>query len=130
MDFSYAGPQSTRVSQMIADKTMQVGDIHTYLELFGRLFIDLIPNVVLVADKVDREGNLYTGFNTEETPTIVEAAAFHDGIVIVQANEIVDKVPRVDIPAGWVDVVIPADKPYQLEPLFTRDPKQLVNCKF
>jgi len=36
MDFSFAGPQSTRVSQMIADGTMTVGDIHTYLELFGR----------------------------------------------------------------------------------------------
>lgn len=130
MDFSYAGPQSTRVSQMIADGTMQVGDIHTYLELFGRLFIDLIPNVVLVAaDKVDKQGNLYTGYNTEETPTIVEAAAFHDGIVIVQANEIVDKVPRVDIPADWVDVVIPADKPYQLEPLFTRDPQAITEIQ-
>lgn len=130
MDFSYAGPQSTRVSQMIADGTMQVGDIHTYLELFGRLFIDLIPNVVLVAaDKVDREGNLYTGFNTEETPTIVEAAAFHDGIVIVQANEVVDKLPRVDIPADWVDVIIPADEPYQLEPLFTRDPQAITELQ-
>lgn len=130
MDFSFAGPQSTRVSQMIADGTMQVGDIHTYLELFGRLFIDLIPNVVLVAaDKVDRDGNLYTGFNTEETPTIVEAAAFHDGIVIVQANEIVDKVPRVDIPGDWVDVVIPADEPYHLEPLFTRDPQAITELQ-
>ena len=130
MDFSFAGPQSTRVSQMIADGTMQVGDIHTYLELFGRLFIDLIPNVVLVAaDKVDRDGNLYTGYNTEETPTIVEAAAFHDGIVIVQANEVVDKLPRVDIPSDWVDVVIPADKPYQLEPLFTRDPQAITELQ-
>ena len=130
MDFSFAGPQSTRVSQMIADGTMTVGDIHTYLELFGRLFIDLIPNVVLVAaDKVDREGNLYTGFNTEETPTIVEAAAFHDGIVIVQANEVVDKLPRVDIPSDWVDVIVPADKPYQLEPLFTRDPQAITELQ-
>ncbi|WP_155287510.1 malonate decarboxylase subunit alpha [Lacticaseibacillus zhaodongensis] len=126
MDFSFAGPQSTRVSQMIADGTLKVGDIHTYLELYARLYVDLIPNVVLVAaDKVDHEGNLYTGNNTEETPVIVEAAAFHDGIVIVQANEIVDKVPRVDIPSDWVDVVIPADEPYQLEPLFTRDPQNI-----
>ncbi|WP_412989402.1 malonate decarboxylase subunit alpha [Pediococcus siamensis] len=130
MDFSYAGPQSTRVSQMIADGTMQVGDIHTYLELYARLFIDLIPNVVLVAaDKVDREGNLYTGNNTEETPVIVESAAFKDGLVIVQANEIVDKVPRVDIPSDWVDVIIPADEPYQLEPLFTRDPQNITELQ-
>lgn len=130
MDFSFAGPQSTRVSQMIADGTLKVGDIHTYLELYARLFIDLIPNVVLVAaDKVDHEGNLYTGFNTEETPVIVESAAFHDGIVIVQANEVVDKLPRVDIPADWVDVIIPADEPYQLEPLFTRDPQNITELQ-
>lgn len=130
LDFSFAGPQSTRISQMIADGTMEVGDIHTYLELYARLYVDLIPNVVLVAaDKVDREGNLYTGANTEETPVIVESAAFKDGIVIVQANEIVDKVPRVDIPGDWVDIVVPADEPYQLEPLFTRDPQNITELQ-
>ena len=130
LDFSFAGPQSTRISQMIADGTMEVGDIHTYLELYARLYVDLIPNVVLVAaDKVDRDGNLYTGANTEETPAIVEAAAFKDGIVIVQANEIVDKVPRVDIPGDWVDIVVPADQPYQLEPLFTRDPQNVTELQ-
>jgi len=35
LDFSFAGPQSTRISQMIADGTMEVGDIHTYLELYA-----------------------------------------------------------------------------------------------
>lgn len=130
LDFSFAGPQSTRISQMIADGTMEVGDIHTYLELYARLYVDLIPNVVLVAaDKVDREGNLYTGANTEETPVIVESAAFKDGIVIVQANEIVDKIPRVDIPGDWVDIVVPADEPYQLEPLFTRDPQNITELQ-
>ncbi|MGQ2374626.1 malonate decarboxylase subunit alpha [Companilactobacillus zhachilii] len=130
LDFSFAGPQSTRISQMIADGTMTVGDIHTYLELYARLYVDLIPNVVLVAaDKVDRDGNLYTGANTEETPVIVESAAFKDGIVIVQANEIVDKVPRVDIPGDWVDVVVQADQPYQLEPLFTRDPQNITELQ-
>ncbi|MSD83182.1 malonate decarboxylase subunit alpha [Lactobacillus curvatus] len=130
IDFSYAGAQSVRVSQMIEDGKMKLGDIHTYLELYGRLFIDLIPNVVLVAaDKADKAGNLYTGFNTEETPTIVEAAAFKDGIVIVQVNEVVDELPRIDIPAGWVDVVVPADKPYELEALFTRDPQNITELQ-
>lgn len=124
IDFSFSGPQSLRVSQMIEDGTLEIGEIHTYLELYGRLFIDLIPNVALVAaDKADRFGNLYTGPNTEETPAIVEATAFKDGIVIVQVNEIVDELPRVDIPGSWVDFVVEADKPYQLEALFTRDPK-------
>lgn len=124
IDFSFSGPQSLRVSQMIEDGTLEIGEIHTYLELYGRLFIDLIPNVALVAaDKADRFGNLYTGPNTEETPAIVEATAFKDGIVIVQVNEIVDELPRIDIPGSWVDFVVEADKPYQLEALFTRDPK-------
>jgi malonate decarboxylase alpha subunit len=83
-----------------------------------------MPDVALVcAEQSDREGNLYTGPNTEDTPTIVEATAFHDGVVVVQVNEIVDKLPRVDIPASWVDVVVAADRPYQVEPLFTRDPR-------
>src|SRR5699024_7943027 len=130
IDFAYSGAQSTRVSQMISSGRMKVGAIHTYLELFGRLFIDLIPNVVLVAaEKADRNGNLYTGFNTEETPTIVESAAFKNGIVIVQANEIVDQVPRVDIPGDQIDVIIPADKPYELEPLFTRDPQNITEIQ-
>lgn len=126
LDFSYAGSQSLRTAQMIEDNRMVVGSINTYLELYARLFIDLIPNVVLVAaDKSDKDGNLYTGANTEETPTIVEAAAFHDGIVIVQVNEIVDELPRIDIPGSWVDFVVKADKPYQIEPLFTRDPRNI-----
>ncbi|KUJ50017.1 malonate decarboxylase subunit alpha [Chryseobacterium sp. JAH] len=124
IDFSFSGPQSLRISQMIEDGTVEIGEIHTYLELYGRLFVDLIPNVALVAaDKADPFGNLYTGPNTEETPTIIEATAFKDGIVIVQVNEIVDELPRVDIPASWVDFIVEADKPYQLEALFTRDPK-------
>ena len=51
-------------------------------------------------------GNLYTGPNTEDTPAIVEATAFRHGIVIAQVNEIVDELPRVDIPGSWVDVVV------------------------
>ncbi|MCT2344962.1 malonate decarboxylase subunit alpha [Niallia taxi] len=130
IDFSYSGSQSLRVAQMIEDGTLKLGDIHTYLELFGRLFIDLIPDVVLVAaDKADKDGNLYTGNNTEETPTIVEAAAFKDGIVIVQVNDIVDELPRVDIPGSWVDVVVKADKPYAIEALFTRDPQNITELQ-
>ena len=74
--------------------------------------------------QADREGNLYTGPNTEDTPTIAEAAAFRDGVVLVQVNEMVGhgELPRVDIPGDWVDLVVQADRPFVLEPLFTRDP--------
>ncbi|MDI7741189.1 malonate decarboxylase subunit alpha [Lysinibacillus fusiformis] len=130
IDFSYAGPQSLRIAQMIEDGKIELGDLHTYIELYGRLFIDLIPNVALVAaDKADIHGNLYTGPNTEETPTLVEAAAFRDGIVIAQVNEIVDELPRVDIPSSWVDFIVVADKPYELEPLFTRDPRHITDIQ-
>ena len=76
--------------------------------------------------KADRAGNLYTGPSTEDTPALVEAAAFRDGIVIAQVNEIVDDpsdLPRVDIPGSWIDFVVQADKPFFIEPLFTRDPR-------
>ncbi|WP_413364517.1 malonate decarboxylase subunit alpha [Lysinibacillus sp. 3P01SB] len=130
IDMSYAGPQSLRIAQMIEDGRLELGDLHTYVELYGRLFIDLIPNVALVAaDKADRAGNLYTGPNTEETPTFVEAAAFSDGIVIAQVNEIVDELPRIDIPSSWVDFVVQADEPYELEPLFTRDPRHITDIQ-
>jgi len=124
VDFSYSGPQSLRLAQQVADGRVRVGAIHTYLELFARYFVDLTPNIALVAaDEADADGNLYTGPNTEETPTIAEATAFRDGIVIAQVNRVVDRCTRVDIPGDWVDLVVVADRPYEIEPLFTRDPE-------
>ena len=126
VDFAFAGPQSVRVAQLLDDGVLEIGAVHTYVELYARLLVDLIPNVVLVcAEQGDQEGNLFTGPNTEDTPVIVEAAAFHDAIVIVQVNKIVDRLPRVDIPGSWVDIVVEADKPYAVEPLFTRDPRHI-----
>jgi len=126
VDFAFAGPQSLRVAQLLEDGVLEIGAIHTYVELYARLLVDLIPNVVLVcAEQADAEGNLFTGPNTEDTPVIVEAAAFHDGIVIVQVNKIVEKLPRVDIPGSWVDVVVEADTPFAVQPLFTRDPRHI-----
>jgi malonate decarboxylase alpha subunit len=126
IDFAFAGPQSVRLAQLVEDGTLEIGAIHTYVELYARMFVDRTPDVALVcAEQADRQGNLYTGPNTEDTPTIVEAAAFHDGVVVVQVNEVVDELPRVDIPGSWVDLVVAADRPYQVEPLFTRDPSQI-----
>ncbi len=126
LDFSFSGPQGARLARMVADGRIAVGAIHTYLELFGRYFVDLTPRVSLVAAQAaDAAGNLYTGPNTEDTPVIVEATAFKRGIVIAQVNELVDSVPRVDIPGGWVDFVIQSPTPHYIEPLFTRDPAQI-----
>lgn len=127
LDFSFAGNQSLRISQLLQDDLLDIGAIHTYAELYARLYVDLTPNVVMVAAySADRAGNLYTGPSTEDTPALVESAAFRDGIVIAQVNEIVDDpgdLPRVDIPGSWVDILVPADKPFFIEPLFTRDPR-------
>ena len=128
LDFSYAGPQGRRLAEFVASKALSIGAIHTYIELYARTLVDLTPQIALVvADKADRDGNLYTGPNTEDTPTIIEAAAFRGGIVVAQVNEIVDRLPRVDVPGDWVDVVIPTPKPYLIDPLFTRDPAKVRN---
>lgn len=123
LDFSFSGPQGAQLARLVAAGKINIGAIHTYLELFGRYFIDLTPRVALIAAQAaDRHGNLYTGPNTEDTPAIVEATAFKNGIVIAQVNEIVDVLPRVDVPADWVDFVVQAPTPHYIEPLFTRDP--------
>ncbi|MBV8969987.1 MAG: malonate decarboxylase subunit alpha, partial [Verrucomicrobia bacterium] len=126
IDFAYAGPQSLRLAQLLEDQKIQIGAIHTYIELYARMFVDLTPNVALVcAEQADHDGNIYTGPNTEDTPTIVEATAFSQGIVIVQVNRLVPKLPRVDIPGSWIDFVVQSDRPFAVEPLFTRDPRHI-----
>jgi malonate decarboxylase alpha subunit len=126
LDFSFSGPQAGRLANLASAGRISIGAIHTYLELFGRYFVDLTPRVSLVAAQAaDAAGNLYTGPNTEDTPVIVEATAFKRGIVIAQVNELVDALPRVDIPGDWVDFVIVSPTPHYIEPLFTRDPAQI-----
>ena len=126
LDFSFSGPQAGRLAGLVGEGRLQIGAIHTYLELFARYFVDLTPQVSLIAAQAaDAQGNLYTGPNTEDTPAIVEATAFSGGIVIAQVNEVLDTLPRTDIPADWVDYVIAAPRPAAIEPLFTRDPAQI-----
>ncbi len=126
LDFSFSGPQGARLAKLVSGGGIEIGAIHTYLELFARYFVDLTPKVALVAaHAADKQGNLYTGPNTEDTPAIVEATAFSGGLVIAQVNEIVDTLPRIDIPADWVDFVVQAPRPNLVEPLFTRDPAQI-----
>lgn len=61
-----------------------------------------------------------------DTPALAEAATIKNGIVIAQVNELVEReadLPRVNIPGSWGDFVVPADKPFFIEPQFTRDPR-------
>ncbi len=70
------------------------------------------------------EGFTLCGPNTEDTPTIAEAAAFRGGVVMAQLNRIVDRLPRIDIPSDWIDFVVPGPKPYLIDPLLHARPRQ------
>ncbi len=126
LDYSYSGPQGGAVARALNGGKIELGAIHTYIELFARYFIDLTPHVALtVARAADRDGNLYMGPNTEDSPVVIEATAFKDGIVVAQVNEILDTLPRVDVPADRIDFIVHSPKPFYVEPLFTRDPAQI-----
>jgi len=130
LDYSYSAPQAGRIARMLFNGQIELGAVHTYLELFARYFIDLTPNVALIAAvTADRDGNLYTGPNTEDTPTVVEATSYKGGLVVAQVTEIVDKVPRVDIPGDQVHFLVEANKPFYVEPLFTRDPAAITETQ-
>ncbi len=130
VDFCYAGPQGTAVADLLSEGKFPVGAIHTYNELYSRYYVDLMPRVALIAAvQADRQGNLFLAANTEETPAIVEPTAFSDGIVFAQVNEIVDKLPRIDIPADQVDFVVEAPYPMHLTALFTRDPAAITDVQ-
>jgi malonate decarboxylase alpha subunit len=112
-----------RLGRLIKEGVVEIGAIHTYLELYSRYFVDLTPRVSFIAaQSADKNGNIYTGFNTEDSPPIVESTAFKNGLVIVQVNEIVDQIPRIDFPGDWISFVVQAPKPHYIEPIFTRDP--------
>ena len=126
LDYSYSGTQGGAIARALNAGRVQLGAIHTYIELFGRYFVDLTPHVALtVARAADREGNLYMGPNTEDSPAVIEATALKQGIVVAQVNEVVDKLPRVDVSGDRIDFIVKSPKPFYVEPLFTRDPAQI-----
>ncbi|MDD4118311.1 MAG: malonate decarboxylase subunit alpha [Kiritimatiellae bacterium] len=128
LDFAYSGPQSKALYQLAAANQVKIGAIHTYLELYGRYFVDLYPQVaILAAEACDDAGNIYTGGNTEDSPVIAEAARFKMGVVIVQVRQKQAQLPRVDIPASWVDFIVVTEEDYHLQPLFTRNPGKITN---
>src|SRR5260370_19889089 len=40
LDYAYSGPQSARIATMLFGGKIELGAVHTYLELFARYFID------------------------------------------------------------------------------------------
>jgi len=130
VDFCFAGPQGATIAALVEAGKFPVGAIHTYNELYARYYMDLTPRVALIAAaQADRQGNLFLAANTEDTPAIVEPTAFSDGIVLAQVNEIVDKLPRIDIPADQVDFIVQAPYPMHLQALFTRDPAAITDVQ-
>ncbi len=126
LDYSYSGTQGGAVARALHNGTIELGAIHTYIELFARYFVDLTPNVALtVARAADHDGNLYMGPNTEDSPVVIEATALKQGVVVAQVNEVVTKLPRVDVPGDRIDFIVQSPKPFYVEPLFTRDPAQI-----
>src|SRR5580698_3713619 len=130
LDFSYSGPQGAAVARALNGGKVELGAIHTYIELFARYFMDLTPQVAMtVARAADRDGNLYMGPNVEDSPAVVEATAFKQGIVVAQVNAVLDKLPRIDVPGDRIDFVVETPNPFYVEPLFTRDPAQVTETQ-
>ncbi|HPH01593.1 MAG TPA: malonate decarboxylase subunit alpha [Spirochaetota bacterium] len=128
LDFAFSGPQMKELYELVVSRKAKIGAIHTYLEIYGRYFLDLYPQVsLIVAEEADQAGNLFTGFTTEDTPIIAEATHFRSGIVIAQVKKKVASVPRVDIPGDWVDYVIETGEDFWMQALFTRDPAKITD---
>ena len=49
LDMSFSGPQAGRIAEFLKEGKLELGAIHTYLELYGRYFVDLTPRVALIA---------------------------------------------------------------------------------
>ena len=74
----------------------------------------------------DRQGICTRAPAREDTPTLVESArpsATHRHRPVNQIVDDVSDLPRVDVPGSWIDFVVQSDKPFFIEPLFTRDPR-------
>ena len=40
LDMSFSGPQAGRIAEFLKEGKLELGAIHTYLELYGRYFVD------------------------------------------------------------------------------------------
>lgn len=130
LDFAFSGPQAGPLGRLVQAGKVRIGAIHTYAELYSRYFTDLPPQVALLAgEQADRNGNIWLGNNSEETPVLVEATHGAKGVVIVQVEKIVERLPRVDLPGDRVDFVVESgERPY-VQALFTRDPAKITKAQ-
>ena len=129
LDFAFAGPQSRKLAELVANGTREDRrDPHlsrTLCPHAGR------PDAARGARSSPTRPIATATSTPARTPKTRRPSprptAFRGGIVVAQVNEIVDRLPRVDVPGDWVDVVVPSPKPYLIDPLFTRDPAKIRN---
>jgi malonate decarboxylase alpha subunit len=57
LDFSFSGPQGARLARLVSAGRIEIGAIHTYLELYGRRLVDVTPQVALVGARVPRRSS-------------------------------------------------------------------------
>jgi len=108
LDFSYAGPQSRKLAELVAANAVRIGAIHTISNSTPHAGGPDAAGRTCRRRQGRPRGHLYTGPNTEDTPTIAEATASGRHRV-AQVTKIVNRLPRVDVPGDWIDVVVRAD---------------------
>lgn len=126
LDFAFSGPQAAALARLVRERKIEIGAVHTYLELYSRYLTDLRPDVALLAgEAADPGGNVYLGCNAEETPFLCEATRGAGGATVIQVERVLPAIPRVDIPSDRIDFVVEAGERPHIQPLFTRDPARI-----
>ena len=127
VDFAFAGPQSLRVAQLLEDGQLEIGAIHTYVELYARMFVDLTPHVALLCAEQGGPPRqpLHRPEHRRHARRSPRPPRFGTASSSFRSTKSSTTLPRVDIPGSWVDVVVQADRPFAVEPLFTRDPRHI-----
>ncbi len=113
LDFSFSGPQGARLARLVSQERIEIGAIHTYLELFARYFVDLTPQV-----SSGRRAQRRRRRQPVHRPQHRGHARHRRGHGVQRRHR--DRagqrggatlLPRVDIPADWVDFVVAAPTP-------------------
>ena len=124
LDYAYSGPQSARIARMLFGGKIELGAVHTYLELFARYFIDLTPQ-----RRADRRGQRRPRRQSLHRPEHRGHADRRRGDRVQGRHRRSPRSTRSSTRCRastsrgtGSHFVVKADKPFFVEPLFTRDP--------
>ncbi len=130
LDFSYAGPQSHAIARALSAGQIELGAVHTYIELFARYFVDLTPNVALIAAvKADRDGNLYTGRTPRTRRPSWRRRPSSPASWSPRSTRSWTGSPASTSRPTWSISSSPRTRPFYVEPLFTRDPASVTETQ-